>query len=492
MAITPRTVVTGGVWGENLSDLVQNPNVGIGYRDSTIPEAEIKEGWLYGVKADSSKVNEMLLRLTTLMKSLEQRGILPYNNTTPYETGSRVLWTDGFLYSALQNVTGESPAVSPAKWQKGGIESTDKVDKVVILPGGTNLNTVTTSGFYRLGPGNTNGPTSSDNNQLLVMHGGQDTITQILGSHTTGDLFTRSGNPSDVGGSGVWTSWKKLAFTDSPVFTGNPTAPTPAAGDSDTSLATTAFTQQEITSRALDFTSDATALKYAQSTGNIDTVKKTGIYFGESVVGGIGNWWYYHVVVYANPLYRKVTAYSLFDARSWVKTYADGVWSAWVQLTDANGKAVQAVNADTVDGQHFSWANSDNNPTYLWGANANGQAFLASREAMSVNYANSAGSVAGFAQSLASSGYQKLPSGLITQWGSIGVTTDANVSANFATSFPNVCLRVFASMTNASTNNDDVFARTISYNQSGATFRGEAVTGTVSGTRSIEFLAIGY
>lgn len=42
-----------------------------------------------------------------------------------------------------------------------------------------------------------------------------------------------------------------LAETDSPAFTGNPTAPTPTAGDNDTSIATTAFVQAAIPS-ALD------------------------------------------------------------------------------------------------------------------------------------------------------------------------------------------------------------------------------------------------
>lgn len=54
--------------------------------------------------------------------------------------------------------------------------------------------------------------------------------------------------------------------------------------------------------------------------------------------------------------------------------------------------ADNATNADTVDGQHFSYSNSSNSPTYLWGTNSNGSSFLATRGSISVNYANSAGS----------------------------------------------------------------------------------------------------
>ncbi|MEC9815198.1 hypothetical protein RCT49_16020 [Escherichia coli] len=51
-----------------------------------------------------------------------------------------------------------------------------------------------------------------------------------------------------------------------------------------------------------------------------------------------------------------------------------------------------------------------------------------------------------FMLSVSSDGYQKLPSGLILQWGSIG-TTDIpqDVVTHFPIAFPNRCLRVFVS-----------------------------------------------
>ena len=79
------------------------------------------------------------------------------------------------------------------------------------LPGGTDLNTITQSGFYRLEAGNTNAPLGANYSQLLVIHGGGDSITQIVSNYGDGDLFTRSGNPPDVGGTGSWSSWDRLA-----------------------------------------------------------------------------------------------------------------------------------------------------------------------------------------------------------------------------------------------------------------------------------------
>lgn len=49
-------------------------------------------------------------------------------------------------------------------------------------------------------------------------------------------------------------------------------------------------------------------------------------------------------------------------------------------------------DAATVGGQSFPYVNAGNNPTYLWGSDASNNNYLASRAALSVNFANSAGS----------------------------------------------------------------------------------------------------
>ena len=50
--------------------------------------------------------------------------------------------------------------------------------------------------------------------------------------------------------------------------------------------------------------------------------------------------------------------------------------------------------------------------------------------------------------SLSSSGYQKLPSGLIIQWGNITVLGNSNASTPFPIAFPNSCFTVFATFEN--------------------------------------------
>lgn len=62
--------------------------------------------------------------------------------------------------------------------------------------------------------------------------------------------------------------------------------------------------------------------------------------------------------------------------------------------------------------------------------------------------------VQAFGGSLASTGYQKLPSGLIIQWGQANVATGASspyyAAFNFPVSFPNVCYHCWATDTGSS------------------------------------------
>ena len=64
------------------------------------------------------------------------------------------------------------------------------------------------------------------------------------------------------------------------------------------------------------------------------------------------------------------------------------------QVIHAGNIASQSVsyasssgNADTVDSQHFTYSNTSDSPTYLWGTNTYGTNFLVNRANMSVNYA---------------------------------------------------------------------------------------------------------
>ena len=94
------------------------------------------------------------------------------------------------------------------------------------------------TGFYRTVSGATNFPNGCLDS-CFVHIGSGDTYSQTFVVYGSSRMFTR-------GGVGVvpnisWQAWREIALTDSPAFTGIPTAPTASAGTNTTQLATTAF-----------------------------------------------------------------------------------------------------------------------------------------------------------------------------------------------------------------------------------------------------------
>jgi hypothetical protein len=78
-----------------------------------------------------------------------------------------------------------------------------------ILAPNTDLNTVTTSGFYRLSGGELNAPPGTTIYNQLIVSGASDTPDQIILNHHTNKMFFRT---SAVG---VWRDWKEVFTLDS-------------------------------------------------------------------------------------------------------------------------------------------------------------------------------------------------------------------------------------------------------------------------------------
>jgi len=117
---------------------------------------------------------------------------------------------------------------------------------------------------------------------------------------------------------------------------------------------------------------------------------------------------------------------------------------------------------------------------------------------------NVAGTISGFANSLQTNGYQKLPGGLILQWGqSDSVAGDTTVSVTFPISFPSACLNITATTVNTSGPNGappdatysyttDIFAQIVSTSLTGATFLNNYAYHSNNGSNPINWFAIGY
>lgn len=89
----------------------------------------------------------------------------------------------------------------------------------------TDMNKITVSGAYRVNQGNTNAPSGADWGQLFVVHGGGDTIAQFMFDYQKGRCWLRTGNPSDVNGSGAWTEWRSLYTSENITYGTNDLTP---------------------------------------------------------------------------------------------------------------------------------------------------------------------------------------------------------------------------------------------------------------------------
>ena len=103
-----------------------------------------------------------------------------------------------------------------------------------------NLNNAIHQGIYSFTNSAVNAPSGVNGGNLLVTNTsktnqGTSIITQIAFCHN-GAVYARTKNTSEN-----FTAWNKLAYTESPAFSGTPTAPTPSTSTNNTQIATTAF-----------------------------------------------------------------------------------------------------------------------------------------------------------------------------------------------------------------------------------------------------------
>ena len=84
---------------------------------------------------------------------------------------------------------------------------------ITAYDGATDLDDIVTAGSWRIQNTNPNIPTGFDWGQLLVIHGTQDTVAQMIFDYTNSAVAVRTGNPSQVGGTGAWRDWAKI-WTD--------------------------------------------------------------------------------------------------------------------------------------------------------------------------------------------------------------------------------------------------------------------------------------
>ncbi len=116
-----------------------------------------------------------------------------------------------------------------------------------------------------------------------------------------------------------------------------------------------------------------------------------------------------------------------------------------------DGSVWRGINADKTDGFDASQTPTANTIPVA-DANAHLNTWIAQGDASGLDADLVRGLPADFTSSLIGNGYQKLPSGLIIQWGSVSVSVSANTATQWGwtlpIAFPNACLQAFSSAGN--------------------------------------------
>ncbi|MEP9319952.1 phage tail protein [Pseudomonas sp. LABIM340] len=204
-----------------------------------------------------------------------------------------------------------------------------------------------------------------------------------------------------------------LAPKDSPVFVGVPSAQTPPRFDSSQRLATTEFVRQAI-GNCSGF--------IAVSANTTLTPAQVGFFVASNVGTG--------AVSLALPLISNVPIGSTFTV-----THASGAMSSFGLVTSGSDILIAEGLGGNIS--PYAMAFDETITVVSTGASwkitsGNGVRFLKAGRA--------------FDASLASSGYQRLPSGLLIQWG-VNATAIGAASGNFSFTipFPSACLQIVAS-----------------------------------------------
>ena len=197
----------------------------------------------------------------------------------------------------------------------------------------------------------------------------------------------------------------------SPALTGNPTAPTQAQFDADTSLATTAFVQRSLGNYQGEvyYTGGAIALADVGKTIGVGTLTPGGVTITLPSIAGLP-----------------------FGAALPITSYG----SSFPVTLAANG--TDKIRYGDLNDLSSIVLNDGDSATLI--KNSEGKwVVVAGTMAMRSSKGD-------FAKSLSANGYQKLPSGLIIQWGSVLTAADGTTTWVFPIAFPSNTYAVLATV----------------------------------------------
>lgn len=180
---------------------------GEGYTDAAAALSEINSGSKFGklfaaIKGCLMKFLSSISSLSSDLTALQNKATELQNTITELENKATEL---------QEKTTTLENGLTSCNSDYNNLNSS-KVDKEACIPNGSDFDTITVSGFYRYNVNSTytNCPPNVSWGQMLVIHGGLDTIVQMVFPYGDGTYFyVRNGNPPNVNGTGSYSKWAK-------------------------------------------------------------------------------------------------------------------------------------------------------------------------------------------------------------------------------------------------------------------------------------------
>lgn len=136
-----RDIEIGGVWANGAPDPPAEPIAENTYRNSTLTLQQVEKGWPFQKIVNSADFNEIMYRVTGLLRILEHWGMMPWSPLTTYAIGAHVLGSNNIIYKAIQATTGNDPISSPTQWENTGKGLSDHIAIQTNVHGSTNTPT---------------------------------------------------------------------------------------------------------------------------------------------------------------------------------------------------------------------------------------------------------------------------------------------------------------------------------------------------------------
>lgn len=115
---------------------------------------------------------------------------------------------------SVNYATSAGSATKAAQDGNGNNIASTYVPREYGLAGGVDLNTVLTSGFYRLGSEPTNGPGGISYGQLIVSRAGYDTVAQLAFPYSCTRCYIRTASGVVYSSTPSWHDWRCVTFNN--------------------------------------------------------------------------------------------------------------------------------------------------------------------------------------------------------------------------------------------------------------------------------------